>query len=238
MGEQGGQPHPAESVHERRRMNAEERKRFAAAQLAVSEYAKQFGVIVAPLPAERVVVYDPNQWGRHGAAVYESKKDTLFIVEQKTSVEFFHLLVHELLHRASLRRSTNGRVTGHGLTNPKSIDGDHTALDEAVTETAAQQITHAAIASGVFEGVSIESSEHIFGYHNERLALKKLIAAIYNKNRGTFISEDMVAMLFMRAHITANTETLAHVIDKTFGKGTWASLGTMRYKQIIRLADA
>jgi hypothetical protein len=61
-------------------------------------------------------------------------------------------------------------------------------------------------------------------YKPERLKLEKLIADIYEKHQDQFKNKKEVFKEFVQAHATGRLLRIAHLIDDTYGKGSFAEL--------------
>lgn len=64
-----------------------------------------------------------------------------------------------------------------------------------------------------------------YPYHNERRKLDSLIDELYEKNTNDFNSKEEVFQLFAKATMTGRIMTVARLIEKTFGKGSFRFVG-------------
>ena len=65
-----------------------------------------------------------------------------------------------------------------------------------------------------------------FAYPAERFSLFQIRNDLFQKNRDLFKSSEEVLDVFARAMFTGNMMELAHLMEKTFGKGTMRAVGT------------
>lgn len=65
-----------------------------------------------------------------------------------------------------------------------------------------------------------------YAYHDERIKLNVLIETLYDENRDTQKSTDEVLRLFINAALKGRLLPIARLIEKTFGKGTFRTMGS------------
>ncbi|MDD4804254.1 MAG: hypothetical protein PHN69_03695 [Candidatus Pacebacteria bacterium] len=73
-----------------------------------------------------------------------------------------------------------------------------------------------------------ESGEYRFlthTYHDERKQLNLLINNLFDKNKDDFETKEQIFTLFANATINGNLLPIARLIEKTFGKGSFRTLG-------------
>ena len=91
-------------------------------------------------------------------------------------------------------------------------------------EWAKRNNKEALLDENIYYAKKIPETEEIeaeaFAYPNERYTLALLIDDVLEKNPEKFKTRDEVFDVFARAMFTGNMFELAHVMDKTFGKGT------------------
>ena len=69
-----------------------------------------------------------------------------------------------------------------------------------------------------------ESTVASYGYYKERVKLNKLIDDIYENNKEKFASREDIFIIFAKAALTGRLLEVAHLIDSTFGKGSFSTI--------------
>ena len=64
-----------------------------------------------------------------------------------------------------------------------------------------------------------------YPYHDERQQFNALVDELYVKNKDDFESREQVFDLFANATLTGRLLTVARLIEKTFGKGSFRMIG-------------
>ena len=82
--------------------------------------------------------------------------------------------------------------------------------------------------------VALEHAEKdpLYGYVNERIVFAGMIDAIYHSNKDKFQGTEDVFKMFSTAMFTGKVLDLARLIEKTFGKGSFKTIGKNMAKGI------
>lgn len=179
------------------------------------------------------------------------KKQALFILDRGDGLfHFMHALTHELYHfksyqsliienAADAKTKITHRRSGWGVRLRKQDKAAFADMDEAVVDELAIRTLTAIIDNFGAANLPPEIKNqlkaeyekegfpdiYISTYGPEKLRLRDMVIEIYNKNKGKFKTADEVFNLFAQAVFTGNLIPVARLVEKTFGKGSFRTIG-------------
>ena len=77
-----------------------------------------------------------------------------------------------------------------------------------------------------------------FGYMDNRRALRALCEKVSLRNKRTFRKPDNVLNFMLRCYFLHDTQPLVHIIDSTFGEGTWNALDCAEGTELLRVVSS
>lgn len=135
----------------------------------------------------------------------------------------FHKLNESVITELAIRFEKNH------MTRWPELEGELKIRDEIVRQIADREHISTEEVGQTIAGIKGSESTGYkyvtYTYHEERKRFNFLIDELYNRNKDSFESREQVFILFATATLTGRLLSIARLIEKTFGKGSFKMLG-------------